>query len=311
MEFFESIRHYWLPEAASTFALNVDNVFYGYMFFSWVVLTGITYFLVKFAIIYKRKSPEQKASAQITHNTKLEIIWTVIPTIIFFLLFTWGYVDYIDMVVIPENSTEIKITGEKWSWEFKYPGGAKEDILVVPVNQPIRLLMTSRDVIHSFYIPAFRIKKDVLPNMYTTLWFEATKKGEFNIFCTEFCGTSHSNMITKVRVVDYPEYKKWVDSKSMPVDPLALGEKIFSQKCSACHTIDGTAAIGPSWKGLFGSKSKTDKGQFLADENYIRESIEEPAKKVVVGFQPTMPTYQGILSDDEIEGIITFMKTLK
>jgi len=312
MEFFESIRHYWLPEAASSFSLNVDNVFYGYMFFSWMVLTGIGYFMIRFGFLYKRKHPQQKASAQITHNFKLEVAWTLIPAIVFFVLFTWGYVDYIDEVVIPENSMEVKVNAEQWSWEFVYPNGAKENTLVVPINQPIRLLMTSQKVIHSFFVPAFRIKKDVLPNMYTTLWFEATKKGEYHVFCTEFCGTSHSKMITKVRVVDYPEFKEWVDSKTtLGLTPEQLGEKIYKQKCFACHNLDGTATIGPSWKGLFGSKSKTNTGNVLVDENYIRESIEEPAKKVVVGFAPTMPTYQGILSDVEIEGLITFIKTLK
>ncbi len=306
----------WLPEAASSFTKHLDPLFSGYMILALAILFGIIVTLVIFGNRFIRKSADQKASAQITHNLKLELAWTIIPSIIFFVLFVFGFIGYLDMSVAPKDAMNIEVVGQKWNWTFNYPNGASEDTLVVPVNQPVKLTMYSRDVLHSMYIPAFRVKKDVVPNMYSTLWFSANKKGDFHIFCAEFCGTSHSGMKSKVRVVDYEEYEKWVAAKSdvsAGLTPEEFGGLLYVKKgCNACHSLDGTRLVGPSWKGIFGAERKLASGATkTVDENYIRVSIEEPAVDVVESFAPVMPPYKGVLNDKEISGLIAYIKSLK
>ena len=212
---------------------------------------------------------------------------------------------------------EIKVTGPKWFWSYNYAEGATGvGELTVPVNQPIKLLMSSKDVIHSFFVPAFRIKMDVLPNRYTITWFEATMTGEFEIYCTEFCGKGHSEMWGTVKVLPKDEFAKWLEAGSGPGEGESMkeyGARMFVKNaCNTCHSIDGSQNVGPTFQGLFGRREVMSDGTTITvDENYIRESVLSPMAKQVVGFDPVMPTYQGILKDVDIDGLIAYIKSLE
>jgi len=305
----------FFPGQSSTVASDVDALFYFVLYLSiffFILVTGGSFY---FAWRYRKKG-EDTFTPGISHHTGLEIFWTVIPTILVFIIFVWGFKTYLTMNVPPSNPMEIKVTGQKWFWAFSYKEGATTtNELVVPVNQPVNLLMSSTDVIHSFFIPNFRVKMDVLPNRYSTLWFEATETGEFDLFCTEYCGKGHSDMIGKVKVVTEDEYKTWIVSNSGGSDlpPEEWGAELFKSKaCFTCHTIDGNPSVGPTFKGIFGRDEKLTNGSSITvDENYLRKSILEPQAEIVDGFQPVMPTYQGVLKDDEIDALIAYLKTVK
>jgi cytochrome c oxidase subunit 2 len=232
------------------------------------------------------------------------------------VLFVWGFKGYLRMSVVPAEAMQVKVTGQKWFWSFDYPEGASTvNELVAPVGRPVKLLMSSKDVIHSFFVPAFRIKKDVLPNRYGIGWFEATNIGVYDLFCTEYCGSKHSEMIGKIRIVSEQDYKTWLEEASdlgKGLTPVEYGAKLFQMKaCATCHTIDGTPSNGPTLKGIFGHEVKLNNGSVaVVDENYIRESIFVPAAKVVAGYQPIMPTFQGILKDKEIDALIAYIQSL-
>lgn len=306
----------FFPAQSSTLAPEVDGLFnfilYLSIIFFILVVGGTFYFAWKY-----RKKGKDDFTQDLSHNNTLEVLWTVIPTILVFIIFVWGFKTYLKMNVPPDNSMEIKVTGQKWFWTFNYPEGATTtNELVVPVHQPVRLLLSSRDVIHSFFVPNFRMKMDVVPNRYTETWFEATEPGEYNLFCTEYCGKGHSEMIGKVKVLSASEYKNWLASAAnagADMKPEELGAKLYKDKaCFTCHTIDGNPLVGPTFKGVFGRTEKLTNGQTIkVDENYIRESVLEPQAKVVDGFQPVMPTYQGVLKDKEIDALIAYFKTLK
>jgi len=308
----------FLPGANSTIASEVDALFnfilYLSIFFFILVTGGSFYFAWRYRA---RKAAETPYTANISHNTKLEIFWTVIPTILVFIIFVWGFQTFLKMNVPPGDAIEIKVTGQKWFWSFNYPDGATStNELVVPVNQPVKLLMSSQDVIHSFFVPNFRIKMDVLPNRYSQTWFEATQEGTYDLFCTEYCGKSHSDMIGKVRVVTDQAYNDWLADNAVGGEGLApeeWGEKLYTSKaCVTCHSIDGSPNVGPTFKGIFGrQENMTDGSSITVDENYIRKSILEPQAQIVEGYQPVMPTYQGVMTNDEIDAIIAYLKTLK
>jgi cytochrome c oxidase subunit 2 len=314
----ETTKSFWLPEQASTFAAMVDWTFNLYLWIAVFFFALVIALMVLFLVKYRRRRPDQMATGQMAHNTLLETSWTVIPLLIVMFLFFIGMRGWWHMRVAPSNATTIDVTGMKWSWSFKYPQGFSNDTLVVPVNQPIRLRLTSTDVIHGFYIPAFRTKVDVVPGRYQSLWFEATKTGVFPVQCTQYCGTSHSYMLTAVKVVEADEYATWASEAAAaaggdgPLDE--FGARVFTQRgCNACHNVDGAAgSIGPTWKGLFDADRKLASGATVkADADYIRKSIIDPASDVVAGYPPVMPSYKGILSDREIDAIIAFIQTLK
>ncbi|RHX93182.1 cytochrome c oxidase subunit II [Leptospira stimsonii] len=321
-----------MPVQASEVAKNVDNL---YLFLlvssliSFVILIGgMTWFIFK----YRRKTDTDK-TAYITHNTLAEFLWSFIPLVIMIVIFWWGWVIFADLrKVHDKGDIEIHVTARQWQWTFKYPNGvtvvspnATEKLntlfqpngIYVPVGKTVRLVMTSQDVLHSFYVPAFRNKMDAIPGRYTTFTFTPTEKGDFVVYCTEFCGTSHSNMLSAIRVVDSETYDKWyaaagnVDLSKVP--PAELGKKLYAEKaCAGCHSIDGSRLVGPSYKGLFGSAREFEAGPGAnADENYLRKSILQPTAQVVKGYPPAMPSYQGQLSDDEINALIEYIKTLK
>lgn len=308
----------WLmPEQASSFAGRVDAlvafIFLICLFF-FVLVVGLgAYFIVK----YKRKKTDYLTSP-IDDNKKLELAWTVIPSILLVIIFAWGFRVYMDFAVIPPRAMEVKVTGQKWFWTFTYDNGVVvPNEMVVPANKAVKVLLSSKDVLHSFYIPALRVKQDALPNRYTSLWFEANKEGQYPIYCTEYCGTQHSTMVAMIRVVSEDDYQKWLDEKASEssdgMDPVALGKKVYQENaCFTCHSIDGATGIGPTWKGTWGTKRKLTNGEeVLIDENYVRESILEPMAKIAAGYQPVMPSYQGLLNENQIEGVIAYMKALK
>ncbi|MEK9726875.1 MAG: cytochrome c oxidase subunit II, partial [Candidatus Margulisiibacteriota bacterium] len=242
-------------------------------------------------------------------------IWTVIPTLIVLIIFIWGYKEYMIMRTSAPNAIEIYVKGKKWFWEFTYPNGKKTiDELVVPVNEPIKLIISSSDVLHSFYLPNLRVKRDAIPNRYTLLSFEANKLGNYHIFCTEYCGDSHSKMIAVLKVKSPNEYTDFLNEVDFD-DTIPLsesGKQIYSKKgCNACHSIDGTDMVGPTWKDLFDkNRDFTDGTTGIANEVYLKESILYPQVKIVKGYQPVMPSYQGLLVDKEIEAIIEYIKEL-
>jgi cytochrome c oxidase subunit 2 len=221
------------------------------------------------------------------------------------------------MHIVPKDALEIKVTGQKWFWSFDYPEGINTvNELVVPAGKPIKLLMSSKDVIHSFFVPDFRIKMDVLPNRYTITWFEAPEIGNHNLFCAEFCGDKHSDMIGTVKVVSKREYAEWLETGTSLADnmpPEQYGAKLFqSRACYTCHSIKGESSVGPHLNGIFGEQAVMTGGkQFIVDENYIRKSLLEPQADVVAGYQPVMPTYQGILKDRDVDALIAYIKSLK
>ncbi|MEZ4704911.1 MAG: cytochrome c oxidase subunit II [Bdellovibrionota bacterium] len=310
------IIDWMMPEAASTVSSEIDSITYFIFAVSLVFFLIIVISMIHFVIKYQRKGKLEKTSG-VDQNHVLEFVWTAIPTVLLVMMFVWGFRVYLDMSIAPKDSIEIKVTGQKWFWTFTYPNGyVSPGELVVPLNKPVKTLISSRDVIHSMYIPAFRIKMDALPNRYTVAWFEATKPGTYPLFCTEYCGTSHSKMLATVKVLPYGEYLQWLDDMANMAtggDPVELGKKIYAKNaCNTCHSLDGSTMVGPSWKGIWNASHQMADGTTVkVDENYIRESILNPQAKIRAGFQGVMPSYQGLLKEQEIEGVIAYIKSLE
>ncbi len=306
----------FLPPSSSTISPEVDALlsflFYAALFFLAVVSFSLIFFLFK----YRRRGQILQPSTGPTHNLALEIIWTVVPLALVLFLFVWGFRVYMRMSVVPKDALEIKVTGQKWFWSFAYPDGATSvNELVVPAGKPIKLLMSSTDVIHSFFVPDFRLKRDVLPNRYTILWFEAPREGSHRLTCAEYCGTKHSLMTGTVRVVNDRQYAEWLQAGSQAgagLSPLEFGAKLYADReCETCHSTDGTPGNGPSFLGVYGHRVTFADGTSLeTDENYLRESILLPQKKVVAGYQPIMPTYQSLLKPAEVDALIAYIKSL-
>jgi cytochrome c oxidase subunit 2 len=228
-------------------------------------------------------------------------------------MFAWGASLYFHLSYPPANALNLYVVGKQWMWKIQHPEGRREiNELHVPVGQPIKLTMTSEDVIHSFFVPAFRTKMDVVPGRYTTLWFEATKAGEYHLFCAEYCGTSHSLMIGRVVVMEPVQYQEWLSGGSSQEPLTVAGERLFQQLgCDTCHRADSRAR-GPVLEGLFGKSVQLQGGQtVIADEAYIRESILNPNAKLVTGYQPLMPTFQGLVSEEGILQILAYIKSLR
>lgn len=309
-----------LPPQASTIAPAYDLLFNSVtwmcVFFFVLIMGAGTYFVVK----YRYRGGAHIVAADHTHNTFLEVLWSVVPLIICLGLFVWGFKLYLDFQIPPKNALEIRVTGKKWQWNFEYTGGAtSEKEFAVPLNKPVKLIMTSTDVLHSFFVPSFRTKMDVVPGRYTTLWFQATKAGSHQVFCAEYCGLSHSDMLAKVHVLSDAEYDDWIKKhQEVGKTPEERGKKIFSGKgaCTSCHANSAGQAvpnIGPNLWQVFGRVEKmSDGSEVTADENYLRESMEYPSRKTVANFAAgAMPTQKGFLTDQEIGDVITYLKSLK
>lgn len=312
MDFVASL---FLPQARSSYASSLDGLFAFLLILSVVMFTLITGVATYWALKYKRKEGDEKRLSKPTyHNVAIEIFWAVGPLLVCIGLFHAGAQQYMDMRVAPGDSYVINVTARKWAWEFSYPSGKVDSKLHVPVGKPIKLVMLSKDVIHSFFIPDFRIKQDVLPGRYAMVWFKADQPGTSTIFCAEFCGLNHSEMLSSVVVQTQQQFEEWVgfDPYKGKSD-VEIGQAIYKEKaCVGCHSIDGSPSAGPTFKGLWGKQETLADGSTVAvDENYISESILVPGAKIVKGFPPVMPPYQGSLKPEHIKGVIAYLKTLK
>lgn len=303
---------FWLPENAALQADNVDWLFYGLIGLSAFCFAAITFAVVYFTWKYRAR-PGHKAQPSPSHNDALEVTWTIIPAIICVFLFVFGWRGYIDNATPPKHGIDVYVTAAKWSWTFSHKNGEVSDgVLHAPVNRPVRLIMTSRDVIHSFFVPAFRIKQDVVPRRYTQIWFEATKPGTYRLYCAEFCGLDHSQMVTTVVIHEPGGYEKYLEESATPAEATKeFGEKLYTRYCMSCHTTDGSARVGPSFKDSYGAPRELEGGaRAVADENYIRESILQPQAKIRKGYPPSMTPFQGLLKDVELDSLILFIKSL-
>ncbi len=321
--------NFWMPKAVNLEADSTDQMFYAVYALSVFFFLAITIAIVYFCIKYRHR-PGHKAEPSAGHNDALEITWTVIPTIICVFLFYYGWRTYVKVVTPPNKAIEISVVAEKWNWTFTHSNGAYDSDLHVPVGVPIRLVMTSKDVLHAFYAPVMRVKQDIIPRRYTYAWFLPTKPGTYRLTCAEYCGTNHSQMacrefdketgVCKRRAVvvvhkseqDYGRYL--ADMQALTnADPEKLGAMVYGNKCVSCHTVDGSARIGPSFFKSFGKMHKLDDGsEVMMDENYIRESLMTPMAKTVAGFpKGTMPPFEGQLKEKEIIALIEYIKSLK
>ncbi len=306
----------YLPVKASKLAGEVDSIYNFILICSIVsfilLMGGMAYFIVK----YRRRTENDK-TAYISHNHTLEFLWSFIPFVLFMVMFFWGWKVFHKMRQFPEDAVQISVTGRKWAWTITYANGTQlVNELVIPANKPVVLNMTSEDVIHSFYVPSFRVKQDVVPGKRSRLAFEAIEVGDYRIFCAEYCGTQHSQMIGQVHVVSDADYAKWEKEQSEQgsLTPVQKGAKLYkTQACFTCHSTDGSKIVGPSWKGLWGSPRKFADGSSIpeANEEYIRASMLNPNEHIVEGYTPAMPTYQGRLSEEQINDLIEYMKTIK
>ena len=290
---------------------EVDALFFAItavsVFFSVLVVGFIFYFFVR----YRRRSPDE-VPRPIEGSNKLELTWTLVPFALAMLMFVGGAYVYFTMARPPRDTMDIYIVGKQWMWKIQHPEGNREiNELHVPVNTSIRLTMTTEDVLHSFYIPDFRIKQDVVPGRYTTMWFKATKPGKYHIFCAEYCGTNHSGMIGSIYVMEPADYEAWLSGGAAEGSLASQGQKVFQDlACNTCHRSDAQGR-GPMLDGLFGKAVQIQGGQTLiADESYLRESILNPRAKMVAGFEPIMPTFQGQVSEEQLLQLIAYIKSL-
>lgn len=302
----------FVPESASTMSWKVDAVYFylsGVTLFFTLLISAI---LIFFVIRYRRRTPYE-IPRPIAGSHKLETLWTVIPFVIAMTIFGWSAKVYFEQYSPPENAIEVYVVGKQWMWKIQHSTGQREiNELHVPVGRKVKLIMTTEDVIHDFFVPAFRMKTDVVPGKYTTQWFEATKTGTFHLFCAEYCGMNHSGMIGSVVVMESREFDNWLSGNVSNTSPVAAGQQLFQTLgCASCHGASGEGGRGPSLIGTFGKQTQLAGGQTVrADETYIRESILNPQIKLVDGFGPIMPTFQGQVTEDQLVQLLAYIKSL-
>lgn len=301
-----------LPQRASTLSQRVDHIFIGLLIFSSLLVLVLLALNLFFLVRYRRGAVVNRAPLPFA-EWKLEAAWITGTTIGFVALFFWGAGIYVDEEKPPAGAYEISVTGRQWMWDVRHPNGRREfDTLHVPSGRPVRLLLTSEDVIHSFYVPAFRIKQDAVPGKRVSLWFNADREGSYHLFCAEYCGTKHSGMVGTVIVQSPADYARWLASDNSATAPLARrGRELFNRyNCAACHD-QPSAVHAPSLAGVFGTQIPLESGGFvLADEQYLRDSILLPRKQVVAGYQPIMPPYQGVIPESDLLELIAYVKSL-
>jgi cytochrome c oxidase subunit 2 len=299
------------PREASTIAPYMDALYFFLLAMTIVGLLLVGAILVAFSMRY-RKSVHPVAT-QIEGSTLLEATWTIIPLAIFLVTFVWGALLYFRIYNPPANSMNIYIVGKQWMWKAEHPGGQHEiNSLHVPTGRPVQLTMISQDVFHSFSIPDFRVKREVIPGRYSTVWFEATTPGTYHIFCTQYCGTNHSAMIGEVTVLTPADYEKWTQESTSGMSLAQNGERLFaSMGCNACHS-GNAAARGPNLAGVYGSTLQlTSGGQAQVTDGYLRDAILNPSAHVTAGYAPIMPTYQGQISEDGLIDLVEYIKSIK
>lgn len=299
------------PQEASTIAPWTDALY----IFLWLMTIAGTLLvgglLFTFAVKYRKEKHPQ--AVQIEGSTLLEATWTIIPLGIFLFVFVWGAWLYFRIYNPPSDAMQIYIVGKQWMWKAEHPGGQHEiNALHVPMGRPVQLTMISQDVFHSYSIPAFRVKREVIPGRYSTVWFNATQAGEYHLFCTQYCGTLHSQMIGAITVLSPEEYEKWTQGSTSGMSLSQNGERLFaSMGCNSCHAGTATSS-GPSLAGVYGSKMKMDDGTIqLATSGWLRDTILNPSQHVPAGYKPIMPTYQGQISEEGLIDLVEYIKTLK
>jgi len=293
-------------------ATRVDALYFFLLaiatFFGLLIAVLIVYYAVKF----HRRSPNA-VGARIHGSMVLEVTWTVVPLLITMVIFVWGASVYFAMARPPDETLNIYVVGKQWMWKFQHLDGQREiNELHVPVGRPVKLITTSEDVIHDFFVPAFRVKADVLPGRYVSIWFEPTKPGRYHLFCAEYCGTRHSGMIGEVVVMEPNEYEAWLSGGAAEGSLASVGAKLFQElACNTCHRPDAQGR-GPVLDGLFGKTVTLQGGETVtADEAYVRESILMPSAKITAGFQPIMPTFQGLVTEEQLLALIEYIKSLQ
>jgi cytochrome c oxidase subunit II len=299
------------PVGATDVARQVDDLYFFLVavggFFSLLISVSILTFVVKY-----RRRQGSPTPPQIKEDLRLEIAWIVIPFALTIVMFVWGASLYIANARAPKDADEISVVGKQWMWKLQHESGRREiNELHVPLGRAIKLTMTSEDVIHSFYVPAFRIKMDVLPGKYTSAWFEATRPGRYHLFCAEYCGTEHSRMIGTVFVLEPARYQEWLSGAAVQETPAQAGARLFqSFACHTCHA-EGPTARGPALAGVFErTVTLTDGRRLIAGHDYLRESVLDPQAKIVLGYEPIMPSYRGQLSEDDILSLIAYIRSL-
>lgn len=305
---------YWFPVQASTLAEKSDWTFYYIYWVSAFFTALIVAAMVFMAIRYRYRKGVWEGEASPGHSWTLEITWSIIPFLLTIVMWWSGFKSYMYSDTVPPDAYTIQVTAQQWSWEFEYPNGAKTyKELHLPVDTDVTFVMKSKDVIHGFWIPAFRVKKDVVPGRYTKTWAHPTMEGQYTLFCTEYCGTNHSQMMVQVTVEDQDSFDKWVAAQADPsagLTDVEYGKQIWSQQCIACHSNDGSVVIGPSWKGTWGTEREFEDGSSaIMDENYILNSIVDPNSQLVKGYPPAMPPYKD-LSQDQVDSLIAYIKSL-
>ena len=305
------------PDRASSLALHVDILLYAWLALAGVVTVAVLFLIVWFAVKYRHGSGANRAlppgAALRRRNHRIEAAWIVTPLLLFMVMFGWAAVLYYAHAAAPANATEIYVVGKQWMWKLEHVGGQREiDELHVPVGRPVKLIMTSQDVIHSFFMPVFRIKQDVLPGRYTMLWFTATKPGDYHLFCSQYCGTEHAQMIGHVVVMEPAAFERWLESGNASQSMAQEGAARFRHYgCSGCHG-PSASVHAPKLEGLFGRRVQLADGtSTIADERYIHDSVMLPRKDVVAGYEPIMPSFQGQIAEDDLLDIVEYIKSLQ
>ncbi len=303
---------FWLPDGASTLSPDIDSLFYFVTWASIILFAGVVAAIAFLAYRYRRRAGA--VPARVKPSKAVEISWVVLPTILVLIVFNWGFRLFIEQSVAPPNAYEIYVRGAMWKWDFEYPTGTvSTNELHVPVDRPVRLIMSSEDVLHSFFVPAFRVKQDVLPDRYSSVWFEATRVDTFQVYCTEYCGAGHAVMLASAITHSQGDFEAWLASAGVDEDtPLPeLGAQLYRQQaCFGCHSLDGTEPVGPTFAGLYGKTETLEDGSTVAvDDDYLRESIVDPGAKIVQGYAnvPMPAAYTG-LSDRELSALIAFIR---
>src|SRR5580693_480276 len=299
------------PPEASTVAPESDALYFFMVLVSLIGLTLVVLLLVSFSILYHKK--RHPVAVPIEGSTLLEATWTIIPLALFLIVFVWGALLYFRIYTPPVNSMNIYVVGKQWMWKAEHPGGQHEiNALHVPTGRAVQLTLISQDVFHSFSIPDFRIKREVIPGRYSTVWFEATTPGTYHIFCTQYCGTNHSAMIGEVTVLSPEDYEKWTQESTSGTSLAQNGERLFaSMGCNACHS-GSAAARGPNLAGVYGSKLQLTNGsQVLVNDAYLRDSILNPSQHITAGYAPIMTTYQGQISEDGLIDLVEYIKSMQ
>jgi cytochrome c oxidase subunit 2 len=300
------------PDQASNFAPEVDSLMTFLIAVSLFFAVAISATIIYFFFRYRRKTANE-VGVPIHGDLRLETAWIVVPSILALAMFSWGAVIYVDYRHAPNDTLDIFVIGKQWMWKVQQPNGRREiNELHVPVGRDVKLILASEDVIHDFFVPAFRVKMDAVPGRYNTMWFRPTKAGRYKFFCSQYCGTSHAIMGGYVTVMEPSDYAAWLSGSSENANPVSAGEKLFTEKaCSTCHIGNGTGRA-PSLNGVYGGTVKLADGSTItADDAYIRESILAPSAKIVAGYQPLMPSFQGQLTEDQILDLTAYIKSLQ